>query len=147
MEIILREDIDQLGLAGEIVKVKPGYARNYLLPGGFAYVATEANTKRVEHEAAAIAERREKARSAAEATAASLADIHLTFGVKVGEEDKLYGSITTGDIQRALAERGLEVDKRRIGLEEPIRELGEFEVPIRLHTDVKPTIKLSVERE
>lgn len=147
MEIILREDVENLGDAGEIVRVKPGYARNFLLPKGLAYPATEGNKKRVAQEAAAIAERRQKVKADAEEAARGLEGVTVTFRVKVGDEDKLYGSITSSDIQRELEALGHHVDKRRIELSEPIRELGDFSVAIRLHAEVKPAIAVRVERE
>src|SRR5437867_6329389 len=104
MEIILREDVQHLGAAGDVVKVKDGYARNYLLPKGLAYPATEANKKKIAYEAERIARQRAAEKSAAETEAARLADVHLTFAVKVGEEDKLYGSVTAVAARRRLEE-------------------------------------------
>jgi large subunit ribosomal protein L9 len=147
MEIILREDVQQLGKAGEVVKVKDGYARNYLLPKGLAYPATEANKKRITYEAERIARQRAAEKSAAETEAMRLAAVQLTFAVKVGEEDKLYGSVTASDIQRKLEELGLRLDKRKVDLPEPIRALGEFRVGIKLHPDVRPEIQVTVVRE
>jgi len=147
MEIILREDVQHLGAAGDVVKVKDGYARNYLLPKGLAYPATEANKKKIAYEAARIARQRAAERGAAETEAAKLADVHLSFAVKVGEEDKLYGSVTAGDVQRKLEELGIHVDKRKVDLPEPIRELGDFQVGIKIHPDVRPEIRVSVVKE
>jgi large subunit ribosomal protein L9 len=147
MEIILREDVQYLGKAGDVVKVKDGYARNYLLPKGLAYPATEGNKKRIAFEAERIARLRASERSQAEDEAAALRDIALTFAMKVGEEDKLYGSVTASDIQRRLEEQGIHVDKRKIDLAEPIRSLGEFQVSIKLHHDVRPQIKIVVVAE
>ena len=147
MEIILREDVQHLGRAGEVVKVKDGYARNYLLPKGLAYPATEANKKRITFEAARIAKQRAAEKSVAETEAASLAAVQLTFVVKVGEEDKLYGSVTASDIQRKLEETGIHVDKRKVDLPEPIHELGEFRVGIKIHPDVRPEILVTVVKE
>jgi len=147
MEIILREDVQHLGRAGDVVKVKDGYARNYLLPKGLAYPATEANKKRITFEAERIAKQRATEKSAAETEAASLAAVQLTFVVKVGEEDKLYGSVTAGDIQRKLEEAGIHVDKRKVDLPEPIHELGEFRVGIKIHPDVRPEILVTVVKE
>jgi large subunit ribosomal protein L9 len=147
MEIILREDVQHLGHAGDVVKVKDGYARNYLLPKGLAYPATAANKARVSFEAERLARQRASERSAAETQATTLADVRLTFAAKVGEEDKLYGSITASDIQRRLEEQGIHVDKRRVDLPEPIRELGEFRVAIKLHPDVRPEIVVTVVKE
>jgi len=147
MEIILREDVQHLGAAGDVVKVKDGYARNYLLPKGLAYAATEANKKKIAYEAARIARQRAAERGAAGTEAAKLADVHLSFAVKVGEEDKLYGSVTAGDVQRKLDELGIHVDKRKVDLPEPIRELGDFRVGIKVHPDVRPEIRVSVVKE
>lgn len=147
MEIILREDVQHLGKAGEVVKVKDGYARNYLLPKGLAYPATEANKRKITYEAERIATQRATEKQAAETEAARLANVQLTFAVKVGEEDKLYGSVTAGDIQRKLEEQGLHIDKRKVDLPEPIRELGEFRVGIKIHPDVRPEILVSVVKE
>ena len=147
MEVILREDVQHLGSVGQVVKVKDGYARNFLLPKGLAYPATEANKKRIAHEAERIARQRAAERGAAETEAGRIADVHLTFPVKVGEEDKLYGSVTASDIQRKRDELGIKVDKRRVDLPEPIRELGEFRVGIKLHPDVRPEIQVTVIKE
>jgi large subunit ribosomal protein L9 len=147
MEIILREDVQNLGKTGEVVKVKDGYARNYLLPKGLAYLATEANKRRISFEAERLVRQRTAERTAAEADAGKLVGVRLTFAVKVGEEEKLYGSVTASDIQRRLEEQGLHVDKRKIDLPEPIRDLGEFSVGIKIHPDVRPEIAVIVVRE
>ena len=147
MEIILREDVQHLGKVGEIVKVKDGYARNYLLPQGLAYPATETNKKKIAYEGERIAKQRASEKSTAETEATRLAGVELTFAVKVGEEDKLYGSVTAGDIQRKLEELGLHVDKRKIDLHEPIRELGEFSVGIKIHPEVRPEVRITVVKE
>jgi large subunit ribosomal protein L9 len=147
MEVILLEDVQHLGQAGQVVKVKDGYARNYLLPKGLAYAATEANKKKIAYEADRMAKRRATEKTAAEAEAARLADVHLSFSVKVGEEDKLYGSVTASDVQRRLEELGIHVDKRKIDLAEPIRALGEFRVGIKIHSEVRPEILVSVTKE
>ena len=147
MEVILRESVQHLGAAGDVVKVKDGYARNYLLPKGLAYPATDANKKKIAFEAERIAKLRAVEKGAAETEASRIAAVHLRFDVKVGEEDKLYGSITSSDIQRKLAELGIQVDKRKVDLPEPIRELGEFQVGIKLHPDVRPEIHVTVVKE
>lgn len=147
MEIILREDVQHLGRAGEVVKVKDGYARNFLLPKGLAYPATEGNKKRVTFEADRLARLRETEKQAAEGEATKLTGVSLTFPVKVGEEDKLYGSVTASDIQRRLEEQGIHVDKRKIDLPEPIRSLGEFRVGIKLHAEVRPELTVVVVKE
>src|SRR5256886_601876 len=147
MEIILREDVQHVGKVGEVVKVKDGYARNYLLPKGLAYPATEANKKKIAYEGERIAKQRASEKSTAETEATRLAGVQLSFAVKVGEEDKLYGSVTAGDIQRKLEELGIRVDKRKIDLPEPIRELGEFSVGVKGHTEVRPEVRITVVKE
>jgi len=147
MEIILREDVQHLGKAGEVVKVKDGYARNYLLPKGLAYPATAGNKQRIAFEAERLARQRAAEQQSAEGEAANLAGLSLTFPMKVGEEDKLYGSVTASDIQRRLEEQAIHVDKRQIDLPEPIRSLGEFKVGIKFHSDVRPEITIVVVKE
>jgi len=147
MEIILRADVQHLGKIGEVVKVKDGYARNYLLPQGLAYPATEANKKKITYEGERLVKQQAAEKSAAETEATRLADVHLTFEVKVGEEEKLYGSVTSSDIQRKLAELGIQVDKRKIDLAEPIRELGEYNVGIKIHPEVRPEVRVTVVKE
>lgn len=147
MEIILRADVQHLGKVGEVVKVKDGYARNYLLPKGLAYPATEANKKRITYEGERLAKQQAAEKSAAETEATRLAEVHLTFAAKVGEEDKLYGSVTASDIQRKLEEMGIHVDKRKIDLPEPIRELGDFNVGIKIHPEVRPEVRVTVVKE
>jgi large subunit ribosomal protein L9 len=147
MEIILREDVQHLGKAGEVVKVKDGYARNYLLPKGLAYPATAGNKQRIAFEAERLARQRAAEKQSAEGEAVKLAGLSLTFPMKVGEEDKLYGSVTASDIQRRLEEQAIHVDKRKIDLPEPIRSLGEFKVGIKFHADVRPEITIVVIKE
>lgn len=147
MEIILRADVQHLGKVGDIVKVKDGYARNYLLPKGLAYPATDANRKKIAYEADRLSKQLATEKSAAETEATRLADVQLTFLMKVGEEDKLYGSVTASDIQRKLEELGIHVDKRKIDLHEPIRELGDFQVGIKIHPDVRPQVRVTVVKE
>ena len=147
MEIILRADVQHLGKIGEVVKVKDGYARNYLLPQGLAYPATEANKKKISYEGERLAKQQAADKSAAETEATRIADVKLTFEVKVGEEEKLYGSVTASDIQRKLEELGIHVDKRKIDLAEPIRELGEYNVGIKIHPEVRPEVCVTVVKE
>ena len=147
MEIILRADVQHLGKIGEVVKVKDGYARNYLLPKGLAYPATEGNKKKIAYEGERLVKQQAAEKSAAEGEATRLADVHLTFEAKVGEENKLYGSITASDIQRKLEELGIHVDKRKIDLAEPIRELGDFHVGIKIHPEVRPEVRVTVVKE
>ena len=144
MEVILRQSVEKLGQPGDIVKVSPGYARNFLLPRGIAYEATPGNKKRLEQERqrleAAEAERRDKAQQIAN----RLGDVSLTFAARVGDEGKLFGSVTAADIAQQLEAQGHHVEKRQIDLHEPIKALGVYRVPIRLHADVKPEIKVWV---
>ena len=147
MEIILREDVDHLGRLGEIVRVKNGYARNYLIPYGKAYPATEGTKRQVAIEHSRHAERLAFEKSEAEAFAARLADVSLVFTAKTGDGDRLFGSITTADIADKLAEAGHQVDKRHIELHEPIKTIGEHQIGIRLHMDVTPEILVSVTKE
>lgn len=147
MEVILREDIKTLGKAGELVKVKPGYARNYLLPRGLAYEATDGNRKRIQAESKARAARQEQEAGEARALAAKLGAVSLTLARKAGEGDRLFGSITAQDLADALAAQGHTVDKRKIELEHPIKTVGDHTVAIRLHHEVTAEIRLTVQAE
>src|SRR2546426_12374855 len=138
MEIILREDVQHLGKAGAVVKVKDGYARNYLLPQGLAYPATEANKKKITFEAERIAKQRAAEKAAAEGDAGQIAAVQLTFPVKVGEEDKLYGSVTAGGIPRKLEGGGIHVEKRPGDLPQPIRAPGGVRGGVKLHPGRRP---------
>jgi large subunit ribosomal protein L9 len=144
MEVILREDVKSLGKAGDLVRVKPGYGRNYLLPSGLAYEATEGNKKRIAAETRARSTRAEAERTEAQAQAARLGAVELTLTGKAGEEGKLFGSVTASDIAEALAARGFEVDRRRIELDQPIKTLGRHTVGVRLHADVRAEIRVDV---
>lgn len=144
MRVILREDMPNLGEAGEVVDVKRGYARNYLIPRKLAMEATEGNLKTFEHIARARENRAEKLKGDAEGVAESLAGVTIHIEVEVGEEDQLYGSVTSQMIADELEEKGFEVERRNILLPTPIKELGEHEVAIHLHRDVEPVIKVSV---
>ncbi len=147
MEVILRDDVTSLGKAGELVRVKPGYARNYLLPQGLAYEATEGNKKRIAAEAKARSTRLAAEKSGAEALAAQLAQVSLTLTGKAGEEGKLFGSITAQDITEALAKQGLTVDRRRVELAHPIKHVGFHTVTVRLHPEVHAEVKVTVTAE
>lgn len=147
VEVILREDVEHLGKAGALVKVKPGYARNFLLPRGLAYEATEGNKRRIVAEQKAHATRVAREREDAAGLAARLAGISLTLRAKAGEGDRLFGSVTSQDLAARLADLGFAVDKRRIELEHPIKELGTHMVSIRLHPEVRAEIKVLVEPE
>jgi len=147
MEIILRQDYQGLGKTGDVVTVKDGYARNYLIPKGIAYVATKENKKRLENELKVKTWRVEKEKLAAEELAKKLANVSCTIPVQVGEEDKLFGSVTSQNIAEALAAQGIEVDRRKIQLNEPIKSLGIYSVPIKLHPEVEATVKVWVVKE
>jgi len=147
IEVILREDIKTLGRAGEMVRVKPGYARNYLLPQGLAYEATEGNKKRIAAETRVRATRTQAERAEAERFATTLAGVTLPLSGKAGEEGKLFGSITSQDIADALSHAGHTVDRRRIELEHPIKAVGEHTVTIRLHPEVHAELRVSVVAE
>jgi large subunit ribosomal protein L9 len=147
IEVILREDVKSLGRAGEMVRVKPGYARNYLLPQGLAYEATEGNKKRIAAETRARGVRHQAERAEAEGLAARLGAVSLTLSGKAGEEGKLFGSITAQDIADALAREGHQVDRRRIELEHPIKTLGHHTVSVRVHPEVHAEVRVSVVAE
>ena len=144
MEVILRQAIDNLGHTGDIVKVSPGYARNFLLPRGLAYEATPGNKKKLEQERARLEAAENERRTAAQGVATQLETVSLTFSARVGEEGKLFGSVTAADIAQQLEAQGIHIEKRQIDLHEPIRALGVYRVPVRLHADVKPEIKVWV---
>ncbi len=147
MDVILREDVEKLGRAGEVVTVKDGYARNYLLPRALAYPATEGNRRRLEAER----QHREK-RAAAEVqdardVAGRLQAVSLSFTMKAGEGDKLFGSVTAHDIADRLKAEGFDLDRKAIELPEPIKALGVYKVPVRLHADVRPEVRVWVVKE
>ena len=144
MEIILRQAVENLGHTGDIVKVSPGYARNYLIPRGLAYEATSGNKKRLEAERARLEAAENERRGAAQGIASTLENVSLTFSARVGEEGKLFGSVTAADIAQQLEAQGIHIEKRQIDLHEPIKALGVYRVPVRLHADVKPEIKVWV---
>src|SRR4026209_222891 len=141
-KILLREDVDDLGARGEIVRVRSGYARNYLLPRNLAVEATAGNVKGIESERAALLKKEAKERSGAEAQSQQMGKLELEFKRKAGEQGLLYGSVTSMDVAEALQERGYEIDRHRIHLREPLKRLGEYNVPVRLHREV--TIDLQV---
>jgi len=143
-QVLLREDIDNLGARGEIVRVKAGYARNYLLPRKLAVEATANNVRQIEGEKAALAKREAKERSTAELQASQLQKLTLKFERKVGEAGVLYGSVTSMDIAHALHEQGYEIDRRKIVLREPIKRFGNYNVPVRLHRDVTLELPINV---
>jgi large subunit ribosomal protein L9 len=143
-QVLLREDIDNLGARGEIVRVKAGYARNYLLPRNLAVEATANNVRQIEGERAALAKREAKERSSADLQADQLRGLMLKFERKVGEAGVLYGSVTSMDIAHALKDQGYEIDRRKIVLREPIKRFGNYTVPVRLHREVTIELPVSV---
>lgn len=147
MEVILRENVEKLGGRGEMVKVADGYARNFLLPKRLAVEATEANKKIVEQERQAALRREAKEKAGAEELAQLMTGVVVTIAQKAGEQDQLFGSVTAKDIVEALEKQDYHIDRRKIHLEEPIRQLGEFKVPVRLHRDVTVEITIQVVRE
>jgi large subunit ribosomal protein L9 len=147
MKLILREDVYNLGKGGELVEVKPGYGRNFLIPRGLAVLANPKNIREVEHQKAVAAAKAAKLKASAEAVARRLSDTPLSFKRKVGEQDKLYGSVTAMDLAEALAARGVQIDRRSIDLSEPLKTLGDFEVGVKLHSDVVGKVKVKVEAE
>ncbi len=144
MKIILTEDMPSLGGIGDIVEVADGYGRNYLIPSGKALIANKANLKKWEEKRKIVEVQKIKDREKAEALAESIASITCEFYMKAGEEGKLYGSVTSMDIANYLEEKGIKIDRKRIQLDEPIKSLGEFDVPIKLHSEVTAQIKVVV---
>jgi large subunit ribosomal protein L9 len=144
MEVILKEDVPNLGKMGETVRVRDGYARNYLLPRKLVVVADKKNLKAFEHHKRVLAVQSQKVLRQAQTLGDKLAALDLKIFVKVGEEGKLFGSVTNMDIEKALREKGFEVERRKIHLEEPIKTTGEYAVPVRLTADVTAALKVSV---
>ena len=147
MEVILREHVDNLGRRGDVVKVAPGYARNFLLPRKLALAVTEGNKKIIERERTVADARETEERQTAEALASRVGQAEISIARRVGDTEQLYGSVTSADIAEALAEKGLEIDKRKIHLDEPIKAIGEFTVPVRLHRDVTAQLKVLVVKQ
>jgi large subunit ribosomal protein L9 len=145
MNVILTEDVPHLGIAGQVVKVKPGYARNYLMPRGMALLATDGRVKELEHKKRVIEERQRKEVAGHEDVARRLNRVKLEFAVLAGETGKLFGSVTSADIHGELKSRGFELDRRKIDLGDPIKELGSYDVRIRLHREVHAEIKVVVQ--
>src|SRR6266480_7626801 len=143
-QVLLREDIDKLGARGEIVRVKAGYARNYLLPRKLAVEATANNVKQIEQERAALLKKEANERTTAQGQAEQLNKLVLEFKRKAGEQGALYGSVTSMDIAEALKERGYEIDRHRLHLREPLKRLGEFTVPLRLHREVSIDLQVKI---
>jgi large subunit ribosomal protein L9 len=147
MKLILREDVENLGKGGDLVDVKPGYGRNFLLPRGLAVAANTKNVRELEHQKSVASAKAAKLKASAEAVAKRLAETPVVLRRKAGEQDKLFGSVTAIDIAEALAARGLQLDRRSIDLAEPIKTIGDFEVPVKLHHEVVGKAKVKVEAE
>jgi large subunit ribosomal protein L9 len=147
MKLILREDVENLGKGGDLVDVKPGYGRNFLLPRGLAVVANTKNVRELEHQKSVASAKAAKLKASAQAVAKRLAETPVVLKRKAGEQDKLFGSVTAIDIAEALAARGLQLDRRSIDLAEPIKTIGEFEVPVKLHHEVVGKARVKVEAE
>ncbi len=144
IQVILRDDVPNLGDAGELVRVRPGYARNYLLPQGKAILATAGNLRELEHHKRVIEERLGREQKQLEAERKRIEAVSVEIAAQVGEEGKLFGSVTAAQIVEKLAEQGVEVDRRKVQLAEPIKEAGEHEVPVRLRRDVVATVTVKV---
>lgn len=149
MKVILKQDVDNLGASGEVVTVKPGYARNFLLPQGLAYEASEANLRRIEEEKKQAEERSRRDYLEGRRRASQLEGLSLTFQARAAEEGRLFGSITSNDVADRLNEGSLdfEVERRQIGLEESLKEVGVYQVPIHLHGEVEVEVEVRVERQ
>ncbi|EFK07351.1 ribosomal protein L9 [delta proteobacterium NaphS2] len=147
MEVILRQDVDELGLEGDVVKVAKGYARNYLIPQSMALEATEHNRKALEMQRKKIELRRVRVKEQAEEVKAEMEKVVLTFSQKAGEEGKLYGSVTSMDVASQLKDQGIDIERRKIVLEKPIKELGEFQVDVKIYPEVTAAIKVVVKAE
>jgi large subunit ribosomal protein L9 len=144
MEVILRQAVENLGHPGDIVDVSAGFGRNYLVPRGLAYAATAGNKKRIEQEKQRLDAAESTRRASAQEIADKLAQVSLTFSARVGDEGKLFGSVTAADIAHQLEAQGFTIEKRQVDLHEPIRALGVYRVAVRLHADVKPEVKVWV---
>ncbi|GIW40482.1 MAG: 50S ribosomal protein L9 [Candidatus Binatia bacterium] len=144
MEVILKEEVPSLGSIGDIVDVKPGFARNYLFPRGLAVRADPRNRRMLEHEKRVAAEKRDREKRRAEALAAKLSAVRIEIRARAGEEGKLFGAVTNKDVEEALSREGISVDRRRILLEDPIKALGEYEVPVHLPLGVQAKVKVAV---
>jgi len=147
MKVILRQDFEQLGKIGDVVDVKEGYARNYLIPRNLAYQATESSVRVLEEEKKQFAKKADKEKKEAELVAAELGKLSITIKMKVGEEDKLFGSVTSQMISDAVVEKGVKLEKRQIALDEPIKSLGIYDVPVKLAGGVMGVVKVWVVRE
>jgi large subunit ribosomal protein L9 len=144
MEVILKEDVANVGKIGEVVRVRDGYARNYLLPRGLVLLANKKNLKTFEHHKKVVADQKQKITREAQSVGQSIGAVSLTIRMRVGEEGKLFGSVTNIQIEKALKAQGLIIDRRKIQLEEPIKVTGDYEVPIRMTADLTVPLKVSV---
>jgi large subunit ribosomal protein L9 len=147
MKVILRENFNALGKIGDIIDVKDGYARNFLIPKNIAYAATDGNLKALQEEKKRLTQKVQKEKKAAEKLAGELEKISISVSVQVGEEDKIFGTVTTQMISEALAEKGFEIDKKKIEIDEQIKTLGIYNVLVRLHSDVVTKVKVWVVRQ
>ncbi len=147
MQIILKEDVKDLGRIGDMVQVKDGYARNFLIPKGLAVEANTKNIKTLEHEKRKIQEIAKKAKNSAENIASKISSTTVTIKAKAGEEDKLFGSVTAMDIADALKKEGIDIDRKKIVMDEPIRRLGSYTVNVKIHSDVLAQLNLQIEKE
>jgi large subunit ribosomal protein L9 len=146
MKVILKEDVKNLGAMGAVVDVKNGYGRNYLIPQNLAVEANPKNIKQFEHQKKIILVKARKVKSAAEDVAGRLSALKLSIEARAGEEDKLFGSVTTMDIAKAISDQGIEIDRRKINLEEPIKRLGTYEISIKVHQDVTVSVNVEVKK-
>jgi large subunit ribosomal protein L9 len=147
VQVILRDDVPNLGKIGDVVRVKPGYARNFLLPRGLAIEANPKNLRVLEHQKRVITAKADREHKSAEASAKRLEGLKLTIRARAGEEGRLFGSVTNMDVERLLAEKGFQVERRRIALEEPIKELGTFPITVQVGRAVRVTVQLTIEAE
>ncbi len=147
MKVILQKDIPNLGEAGDIKEVANGYARNFLLPKNLVVMANDSSKKAIEHQNKMIRIKKEKRKKQSEKLMEAISSVELSFSVQVGEEDKLFGSVTTMDIAKQLKEKGFDIDKKKIHLAAPIKELGNFEVPVKIDEGITATVKLTVNKE
>ena len=147
MDVILRTHVDNLGRRGDVVKVADGYARNYLLPRKLALLVTEGNKQQIERERSKFEAREQEEKKVADGMAARLSGVEIQIARKVGETEVLFGSVTSADIAAAMAAKGFEIDRRKLNLREPIKKLGEYDIPLRLHPDVTVPVKVKVVAE
>ena len=144
IQVILQQDVDKLGKSGELVRVRPGFARNYLLPRELAVPATSAAVRRIEHEKTVAAAKAEKSKKEAREVAATIDALHVKIATKVGEDGRLFGSVTSKDIENAVKALGVTIDRKKIELKEPIKQTGEYALPVKLVSDVVATLKVEV---